>query len=82
MLPGDALDWSSPAACGGVALEQKKRRAGEANTLPAGLATIRGQTAMMYYDEVPWQGLGQKPDRPATAAEAIKTAQLDWEVEK
>ena len=50
--------------------------------MPAGLATIRDQTAMMYYGEVPWHSLGRKLDKPATAAEAIKAAQLDWEVEK
>lgn len=46
------------------------------------LATVQGQTAMMYYGDVPWHELGKKLDRPASAAEAIKAAQLDWEVEK
>lgn len=46
------------------------------------LATINGQSAMMYYGEVPWHGLCQKLDGPATAAEAIRAANLDWKVEK
>lgn len=46
------------------------------------LATINGQKAMMYYGEVPWHKLGQKLDSPATAAEAIRAANLDWKVEK
>ncbi len=46
------------------------------------LATINGQTAMMSYGKAPWHGLGQALDRPATAAEAIEAAHLDWEVKK
>ena len=42
-----------------------------------------GKAAMMYVgDKVPWHGLGQKLDNPATSAEALKAARLDWEVAK
>lgn len=50
--------------------------------MPHDLATFDGQTAMMYYGKPPWHRLGTRLDKPATAVEAIRAAQLDWEVTK
>lgn len=49
--------------------------------MPHDLATTNGQTAMMYAGETPWHGLGTKLDEPATAAEAIEAAGLNYEVD-
>ena len=45
------------------------------------LATTNGKTAMAYFGETPWHQLGTKLDEPATAAEAIAAAGLDYQAE-
>jgi len=45
--------------------------------MPAGITTTDG---MMYTGNAPWHKLGVKLDNPATAAEAIEAAQMEWSV--
>src|SRR4051812_32499961 len=47
----------------------------EVSLMPANVET------MMYNGTRPWHGLGVSLEHPATSAEAIRTAGLDWRVE-
>jgi len=44
------------------------------------LAATNGRAAMAYFGQLPWHRLGTRLEMPATAAEAIKAAGLDYEV--
>lgn len=44
------------------------------------LAVTNGQAAMAYFGEAPWHRLGTRLDNPATAADAIEAAGLDYQV--
>lgn len=41
-----------------------------------------GEKEFFYCGEKPWHGLGQKLERPATAADAIKASNLGWTVSR
>jgi len=42
----------------------------------------QGQARMFYAGQAPWHGLGKRVESEVTSEEALKLAQLDWEVEK
>jgi phage/plasmid-like protein (TIGR03299 family) len=46
------------------------------------LEQIGNQTSMFYSGAVPWHQLGRRLDKPATAAEAMEAANLDYTVVK
>ena len=46
------------------------------------LEQVDGQASMFYTGQVPWHQLGRRLDKPATAAEAMEAANLDYTVVK
>lgn len=51
-------------------------------TMAHNLEIRYGQASMFYTGETPWHTLGKRLERPATAAEAIEAARLDFTVVK
>ena len=49
--------------------------------MPHDIATTNGRPAIAYFGETPWHRLGTRLDQPATAAEAIGAAGLNYRVE-
>ncbi|MBI3979118.1 MAG: hypothetical protein HY331_13115 [Chloroflexi bacterium] len=41
-----------------------------------------GRASMFYVDEVPWHKLGTRLKRPPTSEQAIRAANLSWDVVK
>ena len=45
--------------------------------------TANVKAEVMFVGEMPWHGLGTKLEKPpATAAEALRAARLEWKIEK
>lgn len=49
--------------------------------MPHEVANTNGKPAMAYFGETPWHGLGTELENPATAAEAIEAAGLNYRAE-
>ena len=49
--------------------------------MPAEITNTNGTDEMVYTGKTPWHGLGTRLDGPATAAEALEAAALDWTVD-
>ena len=49
--------------------------------MPAEITNTNGRNEVFYVGKTPWHGLGTRLDGPATSAEAISAASLDWSVE-
>jgi len=63
---------------GNIAVQQKQK----SNTMAHELFIENGEASMMYTGKTPWHGLGTQLKKPATSAQAIKAARLNWNVAK